>query len=1011
MVLSLFAGLPCAALAQDLRAEAPGARTAGGAALPAQAVPGRLGFSATEVRLWSEPAGADPGDPGTLQRILLRGNGRLTLGRQTFQAERAVVTLQREGAAGGRTLYRVYAYLEEVDTPTADAAIAVSAERLPVVGLIAVDEAPAVRADIVRRGAPDGRRDEASGGLLARAADARARMGAPRRAAEAPGLPASERFGPVDPDDAAAGPPGEPDARATAPIFSADGRFFFAAEGGIALESGERDNVLVLSGGVAVQYEERRERRTLEITAERAVVFLEPGPLEEELSRFDGDRVRGIYLEGGVVATDGNYTLRAPRVYYDVRSNRALMVEAVFYTYSDLVRMPIYMRAEAIRQEAARQFRLEEAEVSNTAFFRPHLSLGANRVTVTQRQRRGYDGELEDYTEVDARNIRMLAGGRLPFFWWPMYRGDPTRFPLRNIGFEDSNRTGPVIRTLWEPFLLAGIEPPSGVTASLAIDAFFERGPGLGLTVDWQRPAHAGGFFGYFLPNDTGDDVFQSGYKADSPQEMRGVALVRERWAFAEGWTLLAQGSWISDPAFLQSLYPQLSASEMEFRNEIEVRRRYEQGQLSIRANAQAMDFIANEWLLQTPGYTTDDLPEAEFVGTAIDLLEDRPGLLTYFWEARASNTRFRFSEVENDAYGLPGFRSMRTLGIPAAVSLGEAQREAGLDEEFRLRFDTRHEITADLDVPLGDSGGALRLTPFVVGRFTGYDDDFEDYRAAIGSDEDSTTRFWGAAGVTVSTSFQRVNDRVDSRVFDLYRTRHIVEPSLTVWSAWTDVERGELPVYDDGVENLIDGTMYRVAIDQTWQTKRGGPGRWRSVDVLQVDASYVWGEDGELEDEERSGFPFFYDTPIGRWYDPRPELGVAGEFATVEAVWRATDALAFSGLWIYDAADDETEQTAVGAIIEHGSVFTSSVSLRRIESQDAMFIDLVAIARLTSKYRVVAFAQYNTEEGDWSNISAQVFRAFPNLTLGFRFSYDNIRGETGFGVSLAPFQAAPRED
>ena len=43
-------------------------------------------------------------------------------------------------------------------------------------------------------------------------------------------------------------------------------------------------------------------------------------------------------------------------------------------------------------------------------------------------------------------------------------------------------------------------------------------------------------------------------------------------------------------------------------------------------------------------------------------------------------------------------------------------------------RFDTRHEV----EMPL--AAGPVHITPFIVGRFTGYNDDFQEFSA--GADE-----------------------------------------------------------------------------------------------------------------------------------------------------------------------------------------------------------------------------------------------------------------------------------
>mgnify|MGYP000143127392 CR=1 FL=1 len=82
------------------------------------------------------------------------------------------------------------------------------------------------------------------------------------------------------------------------------------------------------------------------------------------------------------------------------------------------------------------------------------------------------------------------------------------------------------------------------------------------------------------------------------------------------------------------------------------------------------------------------------------------------------------------------------------------------------------------------------------------YDSDFPGYAT---SGTDNNARVWGAGGVRASTTLQRVWDGVDSRLLDIHRLRHIVEPGITFMSAGTNVESSNLPIYDDEVENLLE--------------------------------------------------------------------------------------------------------------------------------------------------------------------------------------------------------------
>ncbi len=71
-------------------------------------------------------------------------------------------------------------------------------------------------------------------------------------------------------------------------------------------------------------------------------------------------------------------------MYYDLRSDRAVLLDAVFWTCASRG-MPLYLRAESIRKESDNQFAADNARLANVAFADPHFSIGADSVTLTRR--------------------------------------------------------------------------------------------------------------------------------------------------------------------------------------------------------------------------------------------------------------------------------------------------------------------------------------------------------------------------------------------------------------------------------------------------------------------------------------------------------------------------------------------------------------------------------------------------------------------------------------------------
>src|SRR5690606_2316655 len=93
---------------------------------------------------------------------------------------------------------------------------------------------------------------------------------------------------------------------------------------------------------------------------------------------------------------------------------------------------------------------------------------------------------------------------------------------------------------------------------------------------------------------------------------------------------------------------------------------------------------------------------------------------LTYYGETRASRVRLRPSEDRPLDRGFTDFQSTVLFGQPRDVSFYDAAVAAGLPTDYRLRFDSRHEVQAPLKLAMFD------VVPYVTGRVTAYDDDFE---------------------------------------------------------------------------------------------------------------------------------------------------------------------------------------------------------------------------------------------------------------------------------------------
>lgn len=971
-----------------------------GQRLPVNISEGVIELAAAKAWRWTSPGPArTDGSPlPPAQRILLSGDVEVRLGSYVFNAARAAVWLAPLDGSEG--VWQVFAYFDRAGTPTEDATVAIWGDRLPVQGIIKAESGPSLKATLVTAGSPgeddaafvrEGERALAMKlrGLVAGkepprlSPDDLARQGLPIPALQPGLMRAYEPRAFEDPRNVAAFERGLPPAERDEPIFASTGVISFYSAGTIKTVAGADETAIVISGETTVQYWARDKDQTLELTAERGVIFTEAGT-PADATQLEVSKVRGIYLEGNVVATivtpKGKYSIRSPKVYYSIKDDRALLVDAVFWTYDERRGLPLYVRAKSISQRSANEFHATSATMTNTAFFNPDFSIGTRSLTLSRRK--SDDGDSRIY--IDARDITLNAGG-LPFFYWPILRGEPETIPLKDVRVENSSGSGTAIKTMWNLYGLLGIRKKgSNDEADLLVDYYFDRGMAFGSKLNWSDQSSKGGLLVYTLPEDRGRDVLVTGQKKEFDGKWRGIATLEHQQALSDEWSIFVEGSYISDETFMDGFFERTAQERREFTNSLYARRLKENSALWAEVRGTFNNFIANQYLIQTPGYVVEKLPDIGYARIADDMISSSPGLLTYSHEYRLTRMQLKFDEKEAREFGFADpTRAAKSFGINPTQSIADRLRAEGYVEEPVDRFDTRHELGMQL------AAGPVIIQPFVTGRLTAYDDDFNQFS----SNADEQFRLWASEGVTASTELQRVDNGVESRLFDLHRMRHIIQPSLTVWHADSTIDRVDLPVYDDSVESLAEGTATRFGLNQTWQTQRGGPGRWRSVDVVKLNGEVVISSD-DVDKE----------SPIGRYIDYRPELSnLGGSFGDLNASWQVTEIFGLGALTVYDFDDRHLQKSAIGGTLQHTPDFATYADWRTINSQEQTYVVLGATYQLTPKYGLDLSGSYDTQLGEFQSVAANVRRRFPSVILGVGVSYNNITDESSFGIMIQP--------
>jgi hypothetical protein len=759
------------------------------------------------------------------------------------------------------------------------------------------------------------------------------------------------------------------------PVLPTRGTVRYGSVDRIVYQRGEDEDAVILIGGVRVLYEDQDEGRDVLLTAEKIVIFLEKddAPDTTPNAQLDAGKVRGVYLEDDAVVSDGNVTVRAPRAYYDLPSDRAVLLDAVVYSYDVRRNVPLYMRADVIRQTSADSFSADEAIFTTSEFAKPHLSIGASKITLQQSQ--NDDGTTENW--VTAEGVTVKAGD-IPFFYWPKATVDAGAIPLRSVkvGYESEN--GADVQTEWDIFALTNTQAPEGVDWLANIDFRGEHGLAIGTELDYERDGVWGDTTAYFLPSDSGSDEIADRLDVDFNSDTRGFFRTRHRQELPAGWELWLEANSVSDPTFLEEFFRNEAYAEREYETSAYFKKTEDDWALSALVKGEVNNFTPQYAPLLTPGYTVDKLPEFEYrlITSAFD------DVATFFHESRVGRMRAVFG---NDSPGDRGFtaaQSAAAFGIAPGTSFDQAAAAAGFPRGFVTRLDTRSELTAPFRT------GVFDFTPFAVGRITAYDEDFSDFN---GGNNDQA-RFWGGAGIRVSTAFTKTDNDFASELLDVNGTRHIIEPSVTLAFYDTTLETSDLPIYDPEVERLTEGGVFRIGALQTWQTKRGGPAQQRSVDWLTLRTDFIFA----TEDAPNP-------TSIGRYYDYRPEYTLGDDHFYTELMWAVTEATAITGDLTHNFDQGSVVQWRVAIENTHTDRLSSFIAYREIDPLDARLLSYGAELQLTSKYRAGVFQVIDFGEGRSRTINFTLDRRLPRASLGVVVGYDEIDGEASVSIVLTP--------
>jgi hypothetical protein len=580
------------------------------------------------------------------------------------------------------------------------------------------------------------------------------------------------------------------------------------------LQTPEGENVLVISGGVNVVIRGLAVEGIpnalgplgdVDIETDRAVIWTRG--LEGGLGQLtqQHDAPLEIYMEGNIVFRQGDRTVYADRMFYDVRRRVGVILNAELLTplpefngnsYQGLVRL----KAAALQQLDESRFVAHDAFVTTSRLEEPSYHFASETITFSDVQLPSVDpftgmpgidpltGEPQVAHQqlAESQNNFLYVGG-VPVFYWPTIATDLEKpsYYVDNIHVGNDSIFGTQVMLELDAYQLLGMRnPPEGTEWDINLDYLSKRGMGFGTTVDYTRdsffnlPGATDGWADAWFIDDDGVDNLGRNRRHIVPEErFRGRALWNHRQHLVGGlfddWIAQAEVGWISDRTFLEQYYEREWDERKDEITGVRLKRLYDNQAFSMEANVRVNDFFTQ----------TQWLPRVDHYWLGESLLGDT---LTWYEHSSAAYANIGVASTPTN----PTLASQFELFPWETDSAGV--RISGKGE----RLATRHEF----DVPLDFA--PFKVVPYILGEAAHWGEDLE------GND---IQRLYIQPGVRASIPFWSVNPTVRDPLFNLNGLAHKVVFEAEAFYADADQNLDEFPLYDPLDDDSLEDMRRRL--------------------------------------------------------------------------------------------------------------------------------------------------------------------------------------------------------
>ncbi len=707
----------------------------------------------------------------------------------------------------------------------------------------------------------------------------------------------------------------------------------------------------------------------LEFQADNAVLFSE-GKMNKSREDSGSDlgfaNVNAVYLRGNIVMTEMDRTVRADEFYYDFQKRQGLAVNASLRTFDEKRKIPVYLRAETMRQVSENVFEAEDIVLTSSEFYVPQVALNASSIVVTdlsgiqaRQLPQGYD--QDDKFDAVLKDVTLKLD-QMPVFYWPKIRTNLQRpdIPIKRLSGGYDSEFGATVETRWHLSRLLGRKEPPGVDSTLAVDYYGKRGSGAGAEIKYKNADYYGFLKGYILDDRGTDDLgnTESRRNIDSKEDLRGRFKWRHRHYLPYDWQLTMEVAYASDRNFIEWFYRNEFDTGKEQETLVHLKRIKDNWGFSVLGK-----FRINDHATQT-----EELPTVEYHLKGLSLWDHQ---LTLYSDTQISRLRTRYE------FGTEGPRP----------------------EKFHTFISTRNQIDAPLMI------GTMKVVPFVAGTYGFEDQDFAGFNTQLdgtaANAEDNV--YLGEAGLRLATQFWKSDPSAKSRLWDINGLRHIIKPHAEV-------------VYYEPSDSVIDMRQsINLGVLQRWQTHRGTEKNQRTLDWMRLDINATWLNDRLGSEYGPASFIWNNNSIPVLLRKNAIDYGILRNSITADYLWRVSDTLNVLSDMNYDMQSGVVQQFNFGMsrfIFPDISYYIGSRYLKRLTlniPQDNVYekgshsVVTSMSYQLNERYTLAVAQEYNFDFGENVTTEVTLLRKYHRMYYGLTFERDDSRDRDSLNFSIWP--------